>query len=177
VRDAKNVPPKWVKISATKSVVRFHTPEIMRLLKDREQQKELLANAAKRAFQAFQSEIAERHELLVIARQVAVVDCLLSLADVALAGGYTKPEFVAEPRLDIEGGRHPMVEALRDDPYVPFDVSFSDDDGHAKVITGPNMAGKSSCVRAIALIVCMAQIGSFVPASKAVLGLHDAVQT
>ncbi|KLT38917.1 hypothetical protein CC85DRAFT_289044 [Cutaneotrichosporon oleaginosum] len=177
VRDAKSVPPKWVKISSTKSVVRFHTPEIMRLLKDREQQKELLAKAAKAAFQAFQAEIAERHELLVVARQIAVIDCLLSLGNVALAGGYTKPEFVAEPSLTIEGGRHPMVEALRDDPYVPFDVSFSDADGHAKVITGPNMAGKSSCVRAIALIVCMAQIGSFVPASKAVLGLHDAVQT
>ncbi|BEJ16126.1 hypothetical protein CspHIS471_0507310 [Cutaneotrichosporon sp. HIS471] len=177
VRDAKSVPAKWVKISATKSVVRFHTPEIMRLMKDREQQKELLANAAKRAFQGFQAEVAERHDLLVVARQVAVVDCLLSLANVALAGGYTKPEFVAEPRLDIKGGRHPMVEALREDQYVPFDVSFSDADGHAKVITGPNMAGKSSCVRAIALIVCMAQIGSFVPASKAVLGLHDAVQT
>lgn len=177
VRDAKSVPAKWAKISATKSVVRFHTPEIMRLMKDREQHKELLANAAKHAFQTFQAEVAERHGLLVVARQVAVIDCLVSLANVALAGGYTKPEFVGEPRLDIEGGRHPMVEALRDDQYVPFGVSFSDADGHAKVITGPNMAGKSSCVRAIALIVCMAQIGSFVPASKVVLGLHDAVQT
>lgn len=177
VRDAKTVPPKWVKISSTKSVVRFHTPEILRLLKDREQHKELLSGAAKRAFLSFQAEVAECHDLLVVARQIAVVDCLLSLANVALAGGYTKPAFVAEPRLEIEGGRHPMVEALRDDAYVPFDVSFSDGDGHSKVITGPNMAGKSSCVRAIALIVCMAQIGSFVPATKAVLGVHDAVQT
>lgn len=85
-----------------------------------------------------------------------------------------------------------QVEMLRDDAYVPFDIDFSEGDGEAKVITGPNMAGKSSCVRATvsslanmsptfpddqALIVCMAQIGSFVPASSVTLGIHDAVQT
>jgi len=84
---------------------------------------------------------------------------------------------------------------LRDEAYVPFDIDFSSEDGEAKVITGPNMAGKSSCVRATvscayilsrtrdqklkmkALIVCMAQIGSFVPAASVTLGIHDAVQT
>lgn len=84
---------------------------------------------------------------------------------------------------------------LREEAYVPFDIAFSKEDGCAKVITGPNMAGepriagqparcmltcitgKSSCVRATALIVCMAQIGSFVPAKAARLGIHDAVQT
>lgn len=101
-----------------------------------------------------------------------------------------------------------MVEMLKDEAYVPFDIDFSEEDGCAKVITGPNMAGelemlpnnaltvsgKSSCVRATvsahdlptvclqlkcaqALIVCMAQIGSFVPANSVTLGIHDAVQT
>lgn len=176
-RDVKSVPPKWVKISSTKSVARFHTPEIIKFTKEREQHKETLAAAAKRAFQAFQSDISECHSLIVVSRHIAVIDCLISLAQVALAGGYTKPEFVAEPCLKIREGRHPMVEALRDDAYVPFDITFSDQEGRAKVITGPNMAGKSSCVRAVALIVCMAQIGSFVPAQSVTLSIHDAVQT
>ncbi|WVR03855.1 hypothetical protein IAU60_000852 [Kwoniella sp. DSM 27419] len=177
VRDSKLVPPKWVKISSTKSVNRYHTPDILRITKECEQHKETLAAAARVAFQSFQSDISERHELVVVSKQVAVIDCLMSLAQVAAASGYCKPKFVAEPHLSIRSGRHPMVEMLREDAYVPFDIDFSDEVGTSKVITGPNMAGKSSCVRAVALIVCMAQIGSFVPATSVTLGVHDAVQT
>ncbi|KAK4686072.1 DNA mismatch repair protein MSH3, partial [Tremellales sp. Uapishka_1] len=162
VRDVKSVPPKWAKISA---------------VKEREQHKEMLNAAATTAFLSFQSDISECHGLVVISKQLAVIDCLMSLAQVAAASGYCKPTFVAQPELHIQDGRHPMVEVLRDEAYVPFDIDFSDETGKAKVITGPNMAGKSSCVRATALIVCMAQIGSFVPASAVTLGLHDAVQT
>ncbi|WVF67166.1 hypothetical protein IAT40_001912 [Kwoniella sp. CBS 6097] len=177
VRDSKSVPPKWVKVSATKSVNRYHTPDILRIAKEREQHKETLSAVSKVAFKSFQSEISEHHELVVVSKQIAVIDCLMSLAQVAAASGYCKPTFVAEPQLQIRAGRHPMVEMLREEAYVPFDIGFSYKDGCAKVITGPNMAGKSSCVRAVALIVCMAQIGSFVPATSVTLGVHDAVQT
>ncbi|ORX33699.1 muts domain V-domain-containing protein [Kockovaella imperatae] len=176
-RDAKTVPAKWVKISATKTAVRFHTPEVLNIIKEREQHRETLAAVSKQAFLDFQADISECHSLLVVARQIAIVDCLISLAQVAAASGYCKPTFVAEPSLHINQGRHPMVEMLRDEAYVPFDIHFSERDGRAKVITGPNMAGKSSCVRATALIVCMAQIGSFVPAASVTLGIHDTVQT
>ncbi|WVQ64881.1 uncharacterized protein L199_003050 [Kwoniella botswanensis] len=177
VRDAKSVPAKWVKISATKSVNRYHTPEVLRINKEREQHKETLNAVSKEAFKSFQSDISDHHELVVVSKQVAVIDCLMSLAQVAAASGYCKPKFVKEPELRIRSGRHPMVEMLRDEAYVPFDIDFSEMDGTSKVITGPNMAGKSSCVRAVALIVCMAQIGSYVPASSVTLGVHDAVQT
>nr|XP_031862964.1 uncharacterized protein CI109_001439 [Kwoniella shandongensis]KAA5530036.1 hypothetical protein CI109_001439 [Kwoniella shandongensis] len=177
VRDAKLVPARWVKISATKSVNRYHTPDILRINKEREQHKETLAAVSHKAFLSFQSDISECHDLVVVSKQIAVIDCLMSLAQVAAASGYCKPKFVAEPELRIRAGRHPMVEMLRDDAYVPFEIDFSEKDGTSKVITGPNMAGKSSCVRAVALIVCMAQIGSFVPASSVTLGVHDAVQT
>ncbi|WVQ79017.1 hypothetical protein IAT38_001109 [Cryptococcus sp. DSM 104549] len=177
VRDAKLIPPKWVKISATKTVNRYHTPDILQMTKEREQHKEKLARAADQAFLDFQSDISECHELLVVSKQIAVIDCLISLAQVAGASGYCKPQFVVEPVLAIREGRHPMVEMLKEDAYVPFDIDFSKKDGTAKVITGPNMAGKSSCVRAAALIVCLAQIGSFVPATSVTLGVHDAVQT
>ncbi|WWD05762.1 hypothetical protein V865_003845 [Kwoniella europaea PYCC6329] len=177
VRDAKSVPAKWVKISATKSVNRYHTPEVLRINKEREQHKETLNAVSKEAFKSFQSDISDHHELVVVSKQVAVIDCLMSLAQVAAASGYCKPKFVKEPELRIRSGRHPMVEMLRDEAYVSFDIDFSEKDGTSKVITGPNMAGKSSCVRAVALIVCMAQIGSYVPASSVTLGVHDAVQT
>lgn len=116
--------------------------------KEREQHKETLAAASRRALLAFQSDISECHSLVIVARQIAVIDCLMSLAQVAAASGYCKPTFVSSPVLHIKGGRHPMVEMLRDEAYVPFDIQFGDDIGKAKVITGPNMAGKSSCVRA-----------------------------
>lgn len=145
--------------------------------KEREQHKETLAASAKRAFQSFQADISECHQLVVVSRLIAVIDCMISLASTASGPGYTKPTFVSEPRLSITQGRHPMVEALRDQAYVPFDIDFSESEGRSKVITGPNMAGKSSCVRAAALIVCLAQIGSFVPADAATLGIHDAVLT
>ena len=77
--------------------------------KEREQHKETLAAASKRAFQSFQADISEYHSLLVVARQIAVIDCLMSLAQVAAASGYSKPKFVAQACLHVKDGRHPMV--------------------------------------------------------------------
>jgi DNA mismatch repair protein MSH3 len=107
-----------------------------------EQHKETLSIAAKAAFASFQSDISESHSLLVVSRQLAVIDCLMSLAQVAAGSGYCKPTFTGNPELHIREGRHPMVEMLKDDAYVPFDIDFSEGEGCAKVITGPNMAGE-----------------------------------
>ncbi|OXG15057.1 DNA mismatch repair protein MSH3 [Cryptococcus neoformans Ze90-1] len=177
IRDTKIVPAQWVKISATRTVNRYHTPEILTITKERTQHQEKLSIVAREAFAAFQSEVAEYHDLVVVSKQIAVIDCLMSLAQTAAASGYCKPRFVAEPELKIVAGRHPMVEMLREEAYVPFDIHFSKEEGTTKIITGPNMAGKSSTVRAMALIVCMAQIGSFVPAASVILSVHDSVQT
>ena len=78
---------------------------------EREQHKETLAGASRHAFQAFQSDISEHPEFLLVSKQLAVIDCLMSLAQVAAASGYCKPTFVAEPELHIRQGRHPMVSA------------------------------------------------------------------
>jgi DNA mismatch repair protein MSH3 len=77
--------------------------------KEREQHKETLNAAAERAFLRFQSDISECHALVVVSKHLAVIDCLMSLAQVAAASGYCKPTFVAKPELHIENGRHPMV--------------------------------------------------------------------
>lgn len=159
-------------------MVRFHTPEIIRLLKLRGQHSETLAAEAERCFQAFLNEVCEDStELRNTIAALGTLDALLSLASVAALPGYVKPEFVEEPEglLEIKGMRHPMSEALHDG-YVPNDV-FLDGETRALVFSGPNMGGKSSTVRALALCVILGQIGSFVPADSAKLTIRDAVLT
>lgn len=109
---------------------------------------------------------------------VARLDALCSLAEVAVRNGYTMPEMDASNELNIVGGRHPVVEqAMRDVLFVPNDTYLNCGDDRVAIITGPNMAGKSTYMRQTALIVIMAQIGSFVPAKSATLGVVDRVFT
>lgn len=109
---------------------------------------------------------------------VAVVDTLVSLAEVAYKNNYVMPELVNTGEITIRDGRHPVVEKmLKDELFVPNDTHLNDDDLRLAVITGPNMAGKSTYMRQVALIVLMAQIGSFVPASSARIGVVDKIFT
>ena len=174
----KNVPASWIKISGTKKVSRYHAPEIVTLMRERDQHKEALANACDAAFTDLLIEIGSKYQAFRdCVQSLAMLDCLLSLADVASQPGYCKPEITEQTGIDIEGGRHPMVEQLLLDAFVPNDVHLSSDETRALLITGPNMGGKSSYVRSVALIAIMAQIGSYVPAESARLGLLDAVFT
>lgn len=174
----KNLPASWAKISGTKKVSRYHAPEVIKLMRERDQHKEALANACNSAFEKLLAEISSKYQTFRdCVQSLAVLDCLLSLADVASQPGYCKPEFVEEIGIDIQGGRHPMVEQLLLDAFVPNDIRLSSEETRALLITGPNMGGKSSYVRSVALIAIMAQIGCYVPADSARLGLLDAVFT
>ncbi len=109
---------------------------------------------------------------------LAELDVLCSLAEVADRENYCKPEVNAEGRIQIEGGRHPVVERmLEQGAFVPNDTLLDLQEDRLSIITGPNMAGKSTYMRQVALIVLMAQIGSFVPASAAVIGIADRIFT
>ena len=109
---------------------------------------------------------------------VGVLDVLCALAEVAMRNRYVCPEVNTSGTLYIEEGRHPVVEAVQKDSFfVPNSLFLNDSTDSAMIITGPNMAGKSTYMRQTALIVLMAQIGSFVPAKKAVLGVVDRVFT
>ena len=112
------------------------------------------------------------------AAAVAAADALCSLAAVAVQRGYCRPEISLSREITIRDGRHPVVEAmLKDTLFVPNDTELGSDDNQVSIITGPNMAGKSTYMRQVALIVLMAQMGSFVPARYAKIGLVDRVFT
>ena len=150
-----------------------------------------------KAFQSFLGEIAQNSYPLFrdAVNKLATADCLLSLAQVALQANYVRPEFTDDNMIDIIDGRHPMVEALSSDPYVANSITMGEGNSRSKIITGPNMGGsvlpfktkllvsnflsisKSCCVRMIALIALMAQIGSYVPAASVRMGLLDSILT
>ncbi|KAK4240769.1 muts domain V-domain-containing protein [Achaetomium macrosporum] len=179
--DLKYVPASWAKISGTKKLSRFHTPEVMRLMNERDQHKEALAAACDTAFTDLLKSIAAEYQPLRDAvASLATLDCLLSLAQVAALPGYSKPTFLPSttpPTISITDGRHPIAEHTLPDGYIPFTTSLTSPAPIAQLITGPNMGGKSSYVRAVALLVLLAQIGSFVPAAAMSLTLSDAIYT
>jgi len=116
-------------------------------------------------------------KLLDTAYALAELDVLSALGEAAALGGYTRPEVRSDATLDIRDGRHPVVEQLlRGERYVPNDITFEKGE-IVRVITGPNMSGKSTYLRQAALIVLMAQMGSFVPAASAQIGLVDRIFT
>ena len=112
------------------------------------------------------------------AKALAMLDTLASLAEVAVTNNYVCPHINNNGVIDIKDGRHPVVEALMNGGiFVPNDTSLNKDDNRCMIITGPNMAGKSTYMRQIALIVLLAQVGSFVPARSAEIGIVDAIFT
>jgi DNA mismatch repair protein MutS len=112
-----------------------------------------------------------------LSQEIAVIDCFLSLAEVAQRYRYVKPEIDTGDVIEIKDGRHPVVEVEMSGEFVPNDLYIDRDQNMLLIITGPNMAGKSTYLRQVALTVIMAQIGSFVPASHAKIGIVDRIFT
>ncbi|KAI4865159.1 muts domain V-domain-containing protein [Hypoxylon rubiginosum] len=179
--DIKRVPASWIKISGTKKLSRFHTPDVVRLVSERDQHREALSAACDAAFASLLGSIAADYQPLRDAvSALATLDCLLSLSKVAALPGYSKPVFLpsdAAPTLSIAGGRHPIAEQTLTTPYIPFTTTLASPAPLAHLVTGPNMGGKSSFVRAVALLVLLAQVGSYVPADALRLTPADAIYT
>jgi len=109
---------------------------------------------------------------------IAVLDSLISLAEAAISNDYVEPEITTDDRIHIEEGRHPVLELINlDHPFVPNDTTLDNRENQIIIITGPNMAGKSTYIRQVALITLMAHIGSFVPARKASVCVVDRIFT
>lgn len=188
-RDLARVPLTWTKISQYRTKSRFRSPETTQLVRELDRAREQLTVECNATYQRFLAG-ANTHYLSfrAVVRAVAELDCLMALAAVSSQPHYVRPEFVDTPRVELAGLRHPMAEQQLLDRYVANDCNLSaaaahgTDDSSSKgtralVLTGPNMGGKSSYVRAVALACIMAQVGSHVPATRARLGLLDAVHT
>lgn len=180
MRQLPNGPPAdYIRKQTLANAERYITPS----LKEKE---ELILTAEERIgaletelFAQLRTAVADAAPaLLANANAIARADCLLSLAEVAVARGYTRPELNGDGVLEIADGRHPVLESIqRDPPFVANDTLL--DPGHCQValITGPNMAGKSTYIRQVALIVLMAHMGGFVPARRARVPLRDRIFT
>ena len=174
------VPAEWVRKQTLVSAERYITQE----LKDYEE-KILGAedNILSLETQIFQSLLADALPFISImqtdATQLATLDCLLSLACLAEEQKYIRPIVDDSTQLEILQGRHPVIETqmAAGETYIPNDVHLDTDKQQIIIITGPNMAGKSALLRQTALITLMAQVGSFVPATKAHIGLVDKIFT
>jgi DNA mismatch repair protein MutS len=171
------VPEDYVRKQTLVNAERYITPELKEyetLVLNAEE--EILATE-RRLFQEVCQQLSEhRSSLLKTARAIAHLDGFLSLADVAVREGYVRPNLTEENVLDIEAGRHPVVEKLLETStrYVANESHF-DEGSRIHIITGPNMSGKSTYIRQVAIITLMAQIGSFVPADSATIGLVDRI--
>jgi DNA mismatch repair protein MutS len=173
------VPEDYIRKQTLVGGERFFTPEL-------KEYESLILNARDRISE-LESDIFHRvcrqvatasERILAVANTLANIDVLSSLAEVAVRYSYVRPKLTTDNEIVITQGRHPVVErSLIDTSFVPNDTYLSNDDAQLVVLTGPNMSGKSTYLRQVALIVLLAQIGSFVPADSATIGVVDRIFT
>ena len=178
----RSVPEHFIRRQTLVGGDRFTTERLGEIESKLNNASELIVDTERELFIDLRNRVkGELGALLAACKRIAAVDCLQSFAYCATLHGYTKPTLVASARLSIRAGRHPVVEAHAPaGSFVPNDIELSAEvdeggPGSFALITGPNMAGKSTYLRQTALITLMAQIGSFVPAQEAVVGLVDRI--
>jgi DNA mismatch repair protein MutS len=176
--NSDRVPNEYIRKQTLVNAERYITPDLKEYESLILNAQERIADLESRIYsQVLQQLAAASHRLLKAAEALAQLDALTSLAEVALMHRYVRPELTGDGELHIVAGRHPVVElSQREEPFVPNDVHFSAEES-ILIVTGPNMAGKSTYLRQVALIVLMAQMGSFVPADEARIGLVDRIFT
>jgi DNA mismatch repair protein MutS len=176
-RDAERVPKDYLRRQTVKSAERFITPELKsfeeKVLSARER---ALARERELYDAVLDALIEHLGPLQATAGALAELDALAAFAERAVSLDWTRPELVSLPTIRIVGGRHPVVERFCENAFVPNDLSF-DAGRRMLIITGPNMGGKSTYMRQVALIVLLAHVGSFVPARQAVIGPLDRIFT
>ena len=172
------VPENYIRKQTLLGAERFFTPEL-------KEYESLILNAQERTAelegalfrQVCQQVAASAERILGVASALARIDVFCSLAEVAARYSYVRPKLSDDNTIVISGGRHPVVERMTEEPFVPNDTYLSNEDAQVIILTGPNMSGKSTYLRQVALIVLLAQIGSFVPADSASIGIVDRIFT
>lgn len=174
------VPPHYIRKQTVANAERFITPELKEYEEKILHAEEKILALETTLFNDLRLEIAHHtDEIQENARLVAMLDCFTSLADVAVDYEYVCPEVTEETTIEIIDGRHPVIERLLPpgETYTPNNTLVNNEEHQIMIITGPNMSGKSSYLRQVGLIVLLAQIGSFVPAKKARIGIVDRIYT
>jgi DNA mismatch repair protein MutS len=170
------VPPDYIRKQTLVNAERYITPEMKEYEAQILNAEERIREVETRLFREVSARVsAESVRLLGCARVLARLDCLAALAEVAARNGYCRPVVEEGPVLEIRAGRHPVVEQfLAAERFVPNDIVLEEGE-RIRIITGPNMSGKSTYLRQAGLLCLMAQIGSFVPAQSARIGLVDRI--
>lgn len=173
------IPPDYIRKQTLKNAERYITPELKeyesKVLSSEERSREI----EYRLFLELRDTVAkETCRIQETSAALAELDALLSLAVVARENSYVRPEVVEEEVLQITDGRHPVLEkTLEGEPFVPNDIFLDEEENRFLIITGPNMAGKSTYIRQVALLALMTQMGSFIPAKSARVGIVDRIFT
>ncbi len=176
---SESVPVNYVRKQTLVNAERFITDELksfeMKILGAEDQR----ATLEYELFAEIRAEIVNNNlAIQTVARFLASIDCLVNLAEIAAQNNYSRPEMTTDGCIRIEEGRHPVVEKMiTAERFVPNTIHMDDQDQQVLIITGPNMAGKSTVLRQVALVVIMAQMGSFVPAAQAQISITDRIFT
>ena len=173
------VPEHYIRRQTLTNCERYITPELKELEDQVLGAKDRLVALEHQIFCQLRDHVAlQAARVQTAATAVATADTLCSLANVAVKNNYCRPDIILDDEITITEGRHPVVERmLKDSLFVPNDTALGVGNNQVSIITGPNMAGKSTYMRQVALIVIMAQMGSFVPARSARMGIVDRVFT
>jgi DNA mismatch repair protein MutS len=175
----ERVPKGWIRKQTTVGGERYVTEELKAYEEKVLTAEEKRVALEQRLFEELRALVVSRARALKAAADaVATLDALVSFARVSAENGYVRPQVDTSSVIELEGGRHPVVEkALGGEAFIPNDVRLDRDDAQVLIITGPNMAGKSTVMRQVALATVMAQAGCFVPARRARIGVADRVFT
>ena len=173
------VPSDYIRKQTLAEAERFFTPELKEYESLILNAQEKIADLEAAIFRQLCQQIsAVGEQILSTARAIAQIDALSALAEGAVRHGYIRPTLTNEDVVDIKGGRHPIVEqSIGSDNFVPNDAYLCNRDNQLIILTGPNMSGKSTYLRQVALVILLAQIGSFVPADSANIGIVDRIFT
>jgi DNA mismatch repair protein MutS len=176
--NASKVPLDYVRKQTLVNAERFITPELKEFEDKVLTAEEKLIQLEMKQFEEIINQLREYIQLIQsVARHVAIIDVYVNFALLAQERKYTRPEFVEACELKIIDGRHPVVELIKKENFIANDLDLSDKNGTIVILTGPNMSGKSTYIRQIALIALMAQVGCFVPARQAKLKVFDRIYT
>ena len=173
-----HVPEDYIRKQTLVNSERFITPELKEYEDEVLNAEERIGELEHKLFLEVREKISlESPRLQKIASCIAVLDVLVSLAEGASQRNYCRPRVSDGNIIDIRDGRHPVIELTTEEPFIPNDTLLDRDDEQILIITGPNMGGKSTYLRQVALICILAHMGSFVPASSAVISLVDRIFT